>query len=367
MPRMHVSRRALAHLQSDTLRRGLIVAPLLALALVCATKARADAVEDFYRGKTVNMIVGYSAGGGYDIYARSVARYMGNHLPGQPKVVVTNMPGAGSLVSVNHLYNIAPKDGTAIATFGRGLPMEPLIGSAKVQFDATKLTWIGSVSSELSVCAVTQKSKVTTFDDALTIEAAVGGEGSGSDPDTYASLVRNLFGAKMKLVTGYPGGNDMTLAIERGELDGRCGWSWGSIKATRPDWVSGPNKLRILLQMTLERSHEMPDVPTVLEKAKTPADKEVVKLIVSRQTVARPFAAPPGIPEDRKIALRRAFDDTMIDKDFVAEAKTLSLEVEPVSGAEVDKLIAELYRASPDVVARAKAVIAGSAGGATAK
>ena len=265
MPRMLVTRRALAHPQSALLGRGLLLVPLLALTLLSTSRARADALEDFYRSKSVNLIVGYSSGGGYDIYARSVARYLGNHLPGQPKVVVTNMPGAGSLVSVNHLYNIAPKDGTAIATFGRGLPMEPLIGSTKVQFDATKLTWIGSVTSELSVCAVTQKSKVITFEDSLSIEAAVGGEGSGSDPDTYASLVRNLFGSKMKLVTGYPGGNEMTLAIERGELDGRCGWSWGSIKATRPDWVSGPNKLRVLLQMTLERSHEMPDVPTVAE------------------------------------------------------------------------------------------------------
>jgi tripartite-type tricarboxylate transporter receptor subunit TctC len=199
------------------------------------------------------------------------------------------------------------------------------------------------------------------------MEAAVGGEGSGSDPDTYALLVKNLFGSKFKLVTGYPGGNDMTLAIERGEIDGRCGWSWGSIKATRPDWVSGPNKLRVLLQMTLERSHEMPDVPTVLEKAKTPEDKEIVKLIVSRQSLARPFAAPPGVPEDRKTALRKAFDETMKDPEFVAEAKTLSLEVEPVSGVEVDRLIAELYRSSPDVVARAKAVIAGSAPVASAK
>lgn len=361
MRRMQVSRRAQAHVSTPAWGKGLILAPVLAAALLGAGKARADAVSDFYRGKTINVIVGYSTGGGYDIYARSVARYLGNHMPGAPKVIVTNMPGAGSLVSVNHLYNLAPKDGTAIATFGRGLPMEPLIGAAKVQFDATKITWIGSVATELSVCAVTQKSKVTSFEDALVTEAAVGGEGSGSDPDTYASLVKNLFGAKFKLVTGYPGGNDMTLAIERGELDGRCGWSWGSIKATRPDWVSGPNKLRILLQMTLERSHEMPDIPTVLEKAKTPEDKEVVKLIVSRQTVARPFAAPPGIPEDRKNALRKAFDDTMKDPEFVAEAKTLSLDVDPVSGAEVDKLIAELYRASPDVVARAKAVIAGAA------
>lgn len=362
MRSMQVSRRANARIMSLGVRSGL-VAPLLAAAFATAGPARADAVEDFYRGKQVNLIVGYSSGGGYDIYARSLARYMGNHIPGTPKFVVTNMPGAGSLVSVNHLYNLAPKDGTTIATFGRGLAMEPLIGTAKVQYDATKLTWIGSISSELSVCAVTQKSKVKTFEDALTTESAVGGEGSGSDPDVYATLVRNLLGAKMKLVTGYPGGNDMTLAIERGELDGRCGWSWGSIRATRPDWVSGPNKLRVLMQMTLDRHAEMPDIPTVLEMAKTPQDKEIVRLIVSRQTVARPFAAPPGIPQDRKIALRKAFDDTMKDPDFLAEAKTLSLEVDPVSGAEVDKLIGELYRASPEVVARAKAVIAGNAAG----
>ncbi len=367
MQGMQISRRAHAFPRFKSMKTSLLVLPLLAASLLAGGPAQAQSAAEFYRGKTINLIVGYSTGGGYDIYARAVARYLGNHVPGNPKVVVTNMPGAGSLVSVNHLYNIAPKDGTAIATFGRGLPMEPLIGAAKVQFDATKLTWIGSVASELSVCAVTQKSKVKTFDDALKIESAVGGEGSGSDPDTYASLVRNLFGAKMKLVTGYPGGNDMTLAIERGELDGRCGWSWGSIKATRPDWVAGPNALRVLLQMTLERSHEMPDIPTVLEQAKTPADKEVVRLIVSRQTVARPFAAPPGIPEDRKIALRKGFDDTMKDPEFLAEAKTLSLEVEPVTGAEVDKLIAELYRASPDVVARAKAVIAGTAGATAAQ
>lgn len=319
---------------------------------------------EFFRGKSVNMIVGYSAGGGYDIYARAIARHLGAHIPGSPNVVVTNMPGAGSVVALNYLYNGAPKDGLYIATFGRGLAMEPLVGSAKVQYDATKLAWIGSASNELSVCAVTDRSKLKTFEDSLQIEATVGGEGSGSDPDTYTYLVRNLFGSKLKLVTGYPGGNDMTLAIERGELDGRCGWSWGSIKATRPDWVTGPHKLRVLLQMTLDRSPEMPNVPTVLEKAKTDEDRSIVKLIVSRQVVARPFAAPPGILANRLQALRTAFDATMKDPEYLGEAKQLSLEVDPISGVEVTKLVQELYRSSPAVIAQAKAVISG---GATAK
>jgi tripartite-type tricarboxylate transporter receptor subunit TctC len=348
-------------LRMHILSRFCPTALVFALALPLTGLAHAESAADFYRGKSVNMIVGYSAGGGYDIYARAIARHLGDHIPGNPKVTVTNMPGAGSVVALNYLYNVAPKDGLTLATFGRGLAMEPLIGTSKVQYDATKLTWIGSASNELSVCAVTDKSKIMTFEDSLATESAVGGEGAGSDPDTYAMLVRNLFGSKMKLVTGYPGGNDMTLAIERGELDGRCGWSWGSIKATRPDWAAGPHKLRVLLQMTLERNQEMPDIPTVLEKAKTESDREIVKLIVSRQVVARPFAAPPGIPDERRDALRTAFDNTMNDPAFLAEAKSLSLEVDPISGVEVTKLIQELYRSSPEVVAKAKAVIAGAA------
>ncbi|MDB5509882.1 MAG: family tricarboxylate transporter, receptor protein [Hyphomicrobiales bacterium] len=350
-------------------RGGRVMGCTLATAFSLASGAAAaqDAVADFYRGKSINMIVGYSSGGGYDIYARAVARHMGKHIPGNPKVVVNNMPGAGSLVSLNYLYNVAPKDGTAIATFGRGLVMEPLIGSAKVQYDATKVTWIGSASNELSVCAVTAKSKVETFEETLKTEVAVGGEGSGSDPDTYALLVRNLLGSKMKLVTGYPGGNDMTLAIERGELDGRCGWSWGSIKATRPDWAAGPNKLRILLAMTLDRSPDMPDVPTVLEKARSESEREIIKLIVSRQVVARPFAAPPSIPADRRDALRAAFDATMKDPEFLTEAKALSLEIAPIDGANVDKLVQELYRTPAEVVTRAKALIAAAPGSAPPK
>jgi tripartite-type tricarboxylate transporter receptor subunit TctC len=331
------------------------------LVAICAGPARADAVSDFYKGKTVTVIVGYSAGGGYDLYARALARHMGRHIPGQPTLVVNNMPGAGSVAAANYIYGVAAKDGTVFGTFSRGVPMEPLIGTANTRYEADKFTWIGSISNELSICAVAGKSPVKTFDDALTKPFTVAGEASGSDPDTYAKLFRNLFGAKLKLVTGYPGGNDMTLAIERGEVDGRCGWSWGSIKATRPEWISGENKINVLLQLALERSPELPDVPTAYEKAADQRQRDVVKLIISRQIVARPFAAPPGIPEDRKQALRNAFDATMKDAEFLKEAKAMALEVDPVGGAEVDKLIAELYAAPKDVIEQARVAISGEA------
>lgn len=342
-------------------------AAALALGCLAVAPAKADTAADFYRGRNVTIIVGYSAGGGYDVYARAVARYINRHIPGNPNIIVTNMPGAGSLASVNFLYNVAPKDGSFMATFGRGIAMEPLIGTGKFQFEATKLNWIGSASTELSVCAVTQKSKARTFEDTLTTEIAMGGEASGSDPDTYANLVRALTGARLKLVTGYPGGNDMALATERGELDGRCGWSWGSVKATRPTWVSGPDALRVLLQLTIERSPEMPNAPTIYELTKSERDKQVVRLIVSRQTMARPFAAPPDVPADRVAALRAAFDATMKDKDFLAEADKLKLEIEPVSGAEVQKLIEDLYKSSPEVLARAKEVMAAGPAASVAK
>jgi tripartite-type tricarboxylate transporter receptor subunit TctC len=331
---------------------------LLLINLCASYSVRADDVSSFYQNKTVTLIVGYSAGGGYDIYARTVAHYLGAHIPGRPNVIIQNMPGAGSIASANYLYNVALKDGTVIGTFGRGVPMEPLIGFAKTQYDATKFSWIGSAANELSVCAVTQKSKIKKWDDALKMDVAVGGEGSGSDPDTYAMMVRGIFKAQFRIVTGYPGGNDMTLAIERGELDGRCGWSWGSIKATRPDWISGPNKLNVLLVMSTDRNPELPDIPSVLEKADNDNDRDIIKLIVSRQKVARPFTAPPSIPADRLAALRQAFMDTMKDKAFLDEAKSLTLEISPLSGQDVESLIKDLYASKPESVQRARDVIA---------
>jgi tripartite-type tricarboxylate transporter receptor subunit TctC len=334
-----------------------LVTCLLALsALPVLNEARADAVSDFYRGKTVTIIVGYTAGGGYDIYARALARHMGKHLPGNPSFIVQNLTGAGSLNAANHIYNVAPKDGTVFGTFARGLAIEPLIGTAKVQFDATRFTWLGSGTNEISICATWHTSPVKTWADALKTTFAVGGEGAGSDPDTYSALIRNVFGAQLKLVTGYHGTSDIILAIERGEVDGRCGWSWSSIKSTRAAWIT-EKKLNYVTHNSEQKAEELPHVPSIMDFANN-RQKQVIRLVTSRQVMGRPFAAPPGVPEDRKQALRRAFDDTLKDPAFLDEAGKLKLEVNPVSGAEVDKLVAELYRTPKDIVEEARKAIA---------
>ena len=331
------------------------------VALMQAVPASAQqSVADFYRGKKLTLLIGYTAAGAYDLYARALARHMGDHIPGNPTILPQNMPGAGSLVLANYLYNVAPKDGTVFATFARGMAMEPLIGGGKAQFDSRKFTWLGSATDEISVCATTQFSKVHTYQDMLTTEFSVGGEGGGSDPDTFAAVAKNLLGAKIKIVTGYPGGNEITLAIERGELDGRCGWSWTSIKSTKPDWIRD-KKLNLLLLMGLHRSAELPDVPTILEKAKNDREVAIMKLIFTRQTLGRPFVAPPNLPEDRKQALLKAFDETMKDPAFLADAKQLGLEISPVDGAAVDKIVNDLYATPPNILEETHKLINGGA------
>jgi tripartite-type tricarboxylate transporter receptor subunit TctC len=338
--------------------------PLLGLSLgLCAIavaapngEAQADAVSDFYRGKTITVIVGYSAGGGYDLYARALSRHMGKHLPGSPNFIVQNITGAGSLNAANNIYNVAPKDGTAFGTFARGLAMEPLIGTAKVQFDATKFTWLGSGTNEVSVCATWHTSPVKTWADALKTQFTVGGEGAGSDPDTFATLVRNTFGAKLKLVSGYPGTSDIVLAIERGEVDGRCGWSWSSVKSTRAAWIT-ENKLNFLVHLSQAKAPELPHIPLISDFAND-RQKQILKVVLGRQVMGRPFAAPPGVPEDRKQALRKAFDETLKDPAFLAEADKLKLDVNPVTGAEIDRLVADIYGTPKDIVEETRKAIA---------
>jgi tripartite-type tricarboxylate transporter receptor subunit TctC len=266
------------------------------------------------------------------------------------------MPGAGSLRSANYLYNVAPKDGTVIGHFSRGMAMEPLIGTSATQFDARKFTWLGSGTDEVSVCVIWHASRVKTWSDMLTIPFTVGGEGTGSDPDIFSAVVRNVFGVKLKLVSGYPGTAEVALAIERGEVDGRCGWSWSSLKLTKPDWIAG-KRVNLVTQLALKKSPELPDVPLIFDFATTERQRQILKLMLSRQSMARPFAAPPDLPEDRKAALRTAFDRTMADAEFLAEAKQRGLEVNPVSGAEIDRLVGELYQTPSDIVAELRAII----------
>ena len=325
------------------------------LAVPASAQAQGNAVADFYKGKTVTITVGYSAGGGYDIYARALGRHMGKHLPGNPNFIIQNITGAGSVNAANHLYNVDPKDGTVFGTFGRGLPMEPLIGTARVQYDATRFTWIGSGANEVSVCSTWHTSPVKTWQDALKTEFTAAGEGLGSDPDTFSAMIKNLFGIKLRLITGYQGTSDTILAMERGEVDGRCGSSWSSLKSIRPQWIE-KKMLNHIAYMSEVKAPDLPDVPLVADFANA-RQKQIVHLVLSRQTLGRPFAAPPGVPADRKVALRRAFDATLKDPAFLAEAEKLKLEVSPVSGEDVDRLVAELYATPKDIVEETRAAI----------
>jgi tripartite-type tricarboxylate transporter receptor subunit TctC len=326
---------------------------ICAALVVLALPARADPVEDFYRGRTVTLVIGYSAAGGYDTYARVVARHLGGHIPGHPTVLPQNMEGAGSLRAANYLYNAAAKDGSVIGMVARGMAMEPLIGRSRAPFDSRRFAWLGSGTNEVSTCVTGHGSAVKTWADALAQPFTVGGEGSGSDPDVFAIIVRNVFGVKLRLVSGYPGTAELTLAIERGEVDGRCGWSWSSLKQQHPEWVAR-RQVNILVQLALSKSPELPDVPLITDFATTDRQRQILRLVFSRQAMARPFLAPPGIPDERKQALRAAFDATMRDPAFLAEAKQRGLEVNPVSGAEIDKLIGELYQTPADIIAEVR-------------
>ena len=321
----------------------------LALALSVAPAA-ADPIADFYAGKTVQVLIGFSPGGGYDTYARTLARYMGRHIPGNPKLVPQNMPGAGSLKVVNYLANVAPKDGTVIAHFAPGIMFEPLLGHAEgTQFDATKFTWLGSASREASVCAFMASAGIKSWADMRAKNMVIGASGGGAESDVFPTVLRNMFHLPLKIVTGYPGGTEITLAMERHEVDGRCGWSWTSL-LSRNKALLDSHQLNVVLQIALEKTKDLADVPLIVDVADTPNQKAALRLIVARQGIARPFAAPPGVPEERARALREAFAATMQDADFIADAKSQSLDVDPVSGADVTALIREVYASSPEAV-----------------
>jgi tripartite-type tricarboxylate transporter receptor subunit TctC len=323
----------------------------IAIAVATAVSARAQSAEEFYRGRSVTILVGFTAGGGYDLYARVLGRHLGRHIPGHPQIVVQNMPGAGSLKATQYVYGVAPKDGTVLATVSRGMATDPLLNDAK--FDATKLTWIGSVTSETSICATWKSSAVKAWNDMFKREFTLGGSAVGADPDTFALILRNVFGAKVRLVTGYPGGNDINLAMERGEVDGRCGWSWSSLKSLK-NWLP---QINLLAQFAVEKNAELPQVPWAIERAANEEQRQVLRLLTAGQFLGRPFFATPDVPADRRAALRAAFDATMKDPQFLAEAVKLDLEVTPVTGQAIDAFLADLYRTPKDVVAKATAAI----------
>jgi tripartite-type tricarboxylate transporter receptor subunit TctC len=340
-------------MHGGTLGRG----ACLALAgLLQISSAYAQDPAAFYKGRTVNMEIGYTAGGGYDVYARTVARFIGKHLPGTPTVLPKNMPGAGSLRLTNWLYTAAPKDGTEIATIGRGIAFDPLLGNRNAQFDPAKFAWLGSATNEVSECVVWQDAGITKFEDLYAKPMTVGGTGGGADTDVFPQILNSVLGTKMKVIAGYPGGNDVNLAMERGEVQGRCGWSWSSLQATHKDWLT-QKKIVVLVQLALSKHPDLPDVPLVTDLAKTDEQRQILKLIFARQVMGRPYLAPPGVPPERVEALRRAFLDTMKDPDFLAEADTAQLEIKPVTGPEIEKLVKEVYETPPAIAAKAAQVL----------
>lgn len=326
------------------------------LAGLMMTPAAAQTPEQFYKGKTVQMMIGYSAGGGYDVYARLIAKYMGKHIPGQPNVIPQNMTGAGSLKLANYLYSVAPKDGTVMGAIGRGLAFNPILGIPGSKFDPTKFLWLGSANNEVSVCVAWKTAGITKFDDLYTKQMTVGGTGGGSDTDVFPRVLNGVLGTKMKVITGYPGGNDVGLAMERGEVQGRCGWSWSSVVSTHMNWYKNKD-INVLVQLALDKSPDLPDVPLITDLAKDQKQKQTLRLIFARQVMGRPYLAPPGIPKDRADALRTAFMDTMKDPEFLAAAKKADLEITPVSGDKIQSLLEEAANTPKEVQKRAGELI----------
>ncbi|MBX9740249.1 MAG: hypothetical protein K2X62_09265 [Beijerinckiaceae bacterium] len=305
--------------------------------------------EPFYKGKTIQLYIGYTVGGAYDVYARLVARYLGRHLPGRPDVIPVNMPGAGSVRLASWLANAAPKDGTAIGAVGTGVAFDPLFTSGDSQYDSTKINWLGSANNEVSICAAWHTSGVNSIEDLKAREMTVGGTGPSTDTEHYPKLMNALLGTKYRVISGYPGGNEINLAMEREEVAGRCGWAWSSVAPTKPDWLKD-GKIKILVQLALKKHADLPNVPLALDLAKTPEQQRIMRVVLARQSMGRPFLAPPGLPAERVALLRRAFMATLRDPDFLAAAEKARLEVDPVSGEDVQQLVTEAYETPQDLL-----------------
>lgn len=325
---------------------------LLLLALLGSAFAAVPAKAQ----QNLNIVVGFSPGASYDIYMRTLARHVGKHLPGNPAVVPQNMTGAGSLRAANFLFNAAPKDGATIGMFARGLAMQPLLDPTGVQYDPRKFNWIGSLTSDVSMVLAWHTRPFKSLDDARKHEMIVAGTGSGADSVVFPYILNGVLNTKFKVVTGYPGASDFLLAVERGEADGTAGVSWSSFTAGRPEWISG-KKINVLVQLGLKKQPAMAPAPLVMEYAKTDSDRGVLELIFSRQDMAYPVVAPPGIPEERVAALRKAFEATMRDPDYIADAKKQHLDLDFMRGDEIAKLIERIYASPEPVIARARTAL----------
>jgi tripartite-type tricarboxylate transporter receptor subunit TctC len=339
-------------------KRGIIMKKLLqsaVIGLACVTASAgvlADAVADFYKGKDVELYIGYKPGGGYDGYARLIARHMGKHIPGNPNVVPKNMPGAGSVKLTNWLWEGAPQDGTVFGAISRGAPFEPLLGNEKAKFKANKFHWVGSANNEVSICATVKRTGIKSWKDLKTREVLTGGNGSGSDTEQFPKLLNAVLGTNFKVVGPYGGGSDIVKAMIAGELDARCGWSWSSVKSKNKDLLESGD-LVILMQMSTEKHDELPNTPLVMDLVPSfnaKKQSQMLNLMFARQGLGRPYAAPPGVPADRAAALQAAFTATMKDPEFLADAAKGGFELAPITGKRVASLVNTAYDTPEEVI-----------------
>ena len=331
------------------------------IAAVCFLLIGASGVwaNDFYAGKTVEMIVGSDVGGGYDIYTRTIARHIGRHIPGNPTVVVKNMPGAGSGRAASYLYSVAPKDGTTLAAVFPGVLVSPLFDDRlDGMFDPTRFAFVGTADSGTRVCATYQSSKTRSYGDALTHKTRMGSSGLGASTRDYVLFKRKTTGAQLELVMGYKGSADILLAMERGEIDGICGWDWSSVKSQRPDWLRD-GKLNLLVQVSLEPEPELTrlGVPPLWDFIRSEDDRKAVALIITQQMFQRPYLAAPGVPQAQVAILRSAFEATMSDREFLADAQKTRIDINPLNGAALQDLVAKIYATPKGVVERAKEIL----------
>jgi tripartite-type tricarboxylate transporter receptor subunit TctC len=335
--------------------RGALCATVLAAGVFAAGSASGDPVTDFYKGRTVTMIAAASAGGGYDVYGRLVAKYLSKYMPGQPNIVMQFMPGAGGTKAANYLYNVSARDGSILGLPSNAAPVFQALGGTGVKYDASKFNYIGRAASMQYVIMVWHTAGVKSLDDMKKKEIVFGATGKSQSNYMVPIVLKNLFHLKAKVITGYPGTNETTLALEKGELTGRAG-AWSSWLAERPQWIKDHTVIPVA-QSGLERAADLPNAPLLLDLARTDEERRVLSLLASDAAVGRGFMTTPGVPKDRVQALRRAFDKAMADPGFRDEAQKRNLTVEPWTGEKLQQVVNETVSAAPQIVARAKQVL----------
>ena len=321
------------------------------LALAGTSSAHAQSAEAFYKGKNLRLVIPSGAGGGYDAYSRLLGRHIGDHIPGKPAIVAENMPGASGIRGTNYLYAVAPKDGTVMGSTYNNLIVEPLLGNTQAAWDPRKFEWIGSITTQYNSCMVWATSPVKTIDDAKKQEVKVSTTGLAGNSAKTPLELNMLLGTKFKVISGYST-TGMRLAVERGEVDGICGLSYDTYEAANPDWLEH-KRVRFILQTGAKPNPKIPDVPLLADLIKDPKEKQALKVLGVGEEAGRPHMFPPGVPKYLVTALRTAFDDTMKDPKFIADAKRMHIEPDPMSGDQVEQAIIEAYKAPKDVVALA--------------